>query len=165
MNSPLVKHEVHLRGLRPPALARNPGFHACMGINHSSRAEVYVHLVWATWDRQPLLVAGIREQVHRAIWAEASRLGAQMFAVGGVEDHVHVLIRIPATVSLAQMVKQLKGSSSHLTNHELLHGGFKWQGGYGAFSVAERALPRVRDYVLRQEEHHRDGTIHPAAEL
>ena len=77
---------------------------------------------------------------------------------------MHVLLRLPATVTIATLVKQLKGSSSHLANHEILPRGFKWQGGYSASSVSRRALPRVRDYILNQEEHHRDGTIHPEAE-
>jgi hypothetical protein len=93
-----------------------------------------------------------------------ARLRSEIIAVGGIEYHVHVLLRLPATVALATLVKQLKGSSSHLANHEILPRGFKWQGGYGASSVSRRAVPRVRDYILRQEDHHRDGSIYPAAE-
>ncbi|HEY0015371.1 MAG TPA: transposase [Longimicrobium sp.] len=89
---------------------------------------------------------------------------AEIIAIGGIEDHVHVLLRLPATVAIATLVKQLKGSSSHLANHEVLPRGFKWQGGYSASSVSRRVLPIVRNYVLRQEEHHRDGTIYPDAE-
>ncbi|HEU0299841.1 MAG TPA: transposase [Longimicrobium sp.] len=77
---------------------------------------------------------------------------------------MHVLLRLPATVALATLVKQLKGSSSHLTNRGILPRGFRWQGGYGATSVSPRAVPRVRDYIPRQEDHHRDGTVYPAAE-
>jgi putative transposase len=135
-----------------------------MGINHSSRVEVYLHLVWATWDRAPLLAPDVRPRVYLCIREEAARLNAEILEIGGIEDHVHVLLRLPATVTIAMLVKQLKGSSSHLVNHEVLPRGFKWQGGYGASSVSRRALPKVRDYVRRQEEHHRDGTIYADAE-
>ena len=113
----------------------------------------------------PLLLPGVRERVYLCIREEAARLKAEIIAIGGVADHVHVLLRLPATVSIAELVKQLKGSSSHLANHEVLPHGFKWQGGYSAGSVSRRLLPIVRNYVLRQEEHHREGTIYPAAEL
>jgi putative transposase len=135
-----------------------------MGINHSSHAEVYLHIVWATWDRAPLLTPAVRSRVYLCIREEAARLKSEVVAIGGVEDHVHVLLKLPATVTIATLVKQLKGSSSHLTNHEVLPRGFKWQGGYGASSVSRRAVPMVRDYIHRQEEHHRDGTVFPAAE-
>jgi putative transposase len=135
-----------------------------VGVHHSSRAEVFVHVVWSTWDRLPLLGTGVREQVFAAIQAECGRMGADVVAIGGVEDHVHLLVRLPATVALATLVKQVKGSTSHLVNHAILPRAFKWQGGYAAFSVSRRAVPAVRDYVPRQEEHHRAGTIHPSAE-
>jgi putative transposase len=96
---------------------------------------------------------------------EAARLKAEIIAIGGIEDHVHVLLRLPATISIAELVKQLKGSSSHLANHEVLPRGFKWQGRFSAGSVSRRLVPTVRNYVLRQEDHHRDGTTHPGAEI
>ena len=135
-----------------------------MGMNHSSLVQVYVHVVWSTWDRARLLGPDVRERVFLCIQGECARLKAETIAIGGVEDHVHVLLRLPATVALADLVKQMKGSSSHLVNHELLRGGFKWQGGYGASSISPRHVHRVRDYVLDQERHHRDGTIFPEAE-
>jgi REP element-mobilizing transposase RayT len=134
-----------------------------MGINHSSRVDVYLHIVWSTWDRAPLLTQDVRPRVYLCIREEAARLNAEIIEIGGIEDLVHVLLKLPATVSIAALVKQLKGSSSHLANHEVLPRGFKWQGGYSASSVSRRAVPRVRD-VLRQEEHHRDGNTFPDAE-
>ena len=71
---------------------------------------------------------------------------------------------IPTTVSVAQLVKQVKGSSSHLVSQRL-RTPFKWQGGYGAFTVSPRHVPKVRDYVLTQERHHADGSTHPMLEL
>ena len=80
-------------------------------------------------------------------------------------DHVHVLVRFPTTVSIADLVRRIKGASSHLVTHVLRSPEpFKWQGGYGVFSVSRRHVPVVRDYVLNQEQHHRDGTLQDAFE-
>ncbi|HEX8693915.1 MAG TPA: IS200/IS605 family transposase [Longimicrobium sp.] len=125
--------------------------------------QLYVHLVWATWDRLPLLDAELRHVVDAAIRRECVDLKVEVVAFGAVADHVHLLARIPTTLSVAALVKQVKGSTSHLITQKL-RVPFKWQGGYGAFTVSRRLVPQARDYVLNQERHHRDGTLVPAAE-
>ena len=126
--------------------------------------KLFVHLVWATWDRLPILSPEVIAVVEKAIQHECHGLGVEVVAFGAVSDHVHILVRIPTTLAVADLVKQVKGSSSHLLNHRLKTP-FKWQGGYGAFTVSASALPRVRDYVLNQETHHQYGTVVPTAEL
>ena len=74
-----------------------------------SLVELHVHLVWATWDRLACLDPGICERVHAAIAAKATALGCQRVTVGGVADHVHVLLTLPATLAVADLVKHLKG--------------------------------------------------------
>jgi REP element-mobilizing transposase RayT len=70
-------------------------------------------------------------------------------------DHVHVLTRFHTTIAVADLVQHLKGSSSHLVTHELQVGKFfKWQGSYGAFTVAKSDVPRVKAYILDQKRHH-----------
>jgi REP element-mobilizing transposase RayT len=127
--------------------------------------QLYLHLVWATWDRHPFLVPAIRERVYECIQAECVNLRVDVIAIGGIEDHVHLLVRVPATIAPADLVKRVKGASSHMVNHDI-HAPFyfKWQGAYGAFSVSKRHVPLIRDYVLRQEEHHRDRTLYPLLE-
>ena len=127
--------------------------------------QLYLHLVWATWDRHPFLVPEIRERVYECIQAECVNLRVDVIAIGGIEDHVHLLIRVPATIAPADLVKRVKGASSHMVNHDI-HAPFyfKWQGAYGAFSVSKRHVPLIRDYVLRQAEHHRDLSLYPLLE-
>jgi putative transposase len=121
---------------------------------------VFVHLVWATWDRLPFLTPEVEREVHRAIGAECDELGAQVVAIGGVEDHVHLLARLPATLSIADLVKHAKGASSHLVTHGLGPGQvFKWQGAYGAVSVSPHEVSQVSDYIARQKEHHATGSL------
>ncbi|HYJ79305.1 MAG TPA: IS200/IS605 family transposase [Longimicrobiaceae bacterium] len=127
--------------------------------------QLYLHFVWATWDRHPFLSEPLRSRVYACIQAECGRLGADVIALGGVEDHVHVLVRVPATIAPAELVNQMKGVSSHLVNHEIRPPFFfKWQGGYGAFTITKRDVPAVRDYVNNQERHHREKRLDPAVE-
>jgi putative transposase len=127
--------------------------------------QLYLHLVWATWDRWPLITPEIRPVVYGGIQAQAKRMGVDLMALGGIEDHVHALVRFPTTVTVADLVRQLKGATSHLITHEVRRGEtFRWQGGYGAFTVSKSGLDRARAYVLNQETHHARGTIHPELE-
>lgn len=122
--------------------------------------QLYLHLVWSTWDRLPLLGRDVRPRVFAAIHAECDRLRAIPIAIGGVDDHVHVLVRFPTTVTVARLVQQLKGSTSHLINHTGPgRDRLRWQGGYGAFTVARRDVPMVARYVLNQEQHHARGRL------
>jgi putative transposase len=122
--------------------------------------KLYAHLMWATWDRRPLITPNLEPRIYGCIVAEADRMAAQVIAIGGVEDHIHVLLRYPATVSISVITKQLKGVSSHLVRQEIAPGCcFKWQGGYGAFSVADRDVESVRRYVHLQKEHHHIGRL------
>jgi putative transposase len=132
----------------------------------NSLVLMYVHLVWATWDRRPLLTPEVEEVVYRCFNAECKRLGVAMLAVGGVADHVHLLVRMPSTVELSKLVKQLKGASSHLVTHEVRPGEFfKWQGSYSAFSVSRWDMPKIRGYIQRQKQHHARPSKRPRRPL
>ena len=128
-----------------------------------SGSAVYVHFVWATWDRLPLLSPEVERAAHRAIAAKCSELGAEVIALGGVEDHVHLLVHLPSTIC----VGQVKGAAAHLIAHVVLvHGGFfKWQGAYGSVSVSPRHVDAVARYIAHQRQHHADGTVSPGMEL
>src|SRR5690348_8331025 len=125
-----------------------------------TKTDLYLHLVWGTWDRLPLLLPDYESRVYGCIQAECQHLKCELIAVGGIEDHIHVLVRMAPTVSVADLVKQLKGVSSHLVNHRLApNGTFKWQGAYGAFTISASDVPRLTNYIYRQKEHHKDKTL------
>ncbi len=125
-----------------------------------SQVAVFIHLVWATWDRLPLITEEIERPLHRAISAKCAELGVEVIALGGVEDHIHLLVRLPATLPLAELVKQVKGASAHLVTHEITPArSFKWQGAYGAFSVSLGHLDRISAYIAHQREHHAGGSL------
>ena len=126
-----------------------------------ARVAVLVHLVWGAWDRVPLLTGEVAATVYRAIGAKCRELKAEVIAIGGVEDHVHSLVQLPGSVAVADLVKHVKGASSHLVNFQLPGGGsFRWQGAYAAFSVDPRRLDRVIDYIASQRAHHDANTIY-----
>jgi REP element-mobilizing transposase RayT len=122
--------------------------------------QLYVHLVWSTWDRLPSLTPDRQKAAFACIQAECKEMGVEPVALGGVEDHVHLLVRIPPTVAVSALVKQVKGVSSHLLTHAVPGtDGFRWQGGYGAFTIAKAGVPEVVEYVRSQQEHHQSGSV------
>jgi putative transposase len=125
----------------------------------SNFVQLYVHCVWATWDRLPLLTPEIRELAYAAIIQKSKQLGAGVIAISGIADHVHLLVDFPTTLTVGDLIKNVKGSSSHLINHSAAPEFFKWQGSYGAFTVGHRDVDRVVAYVRNQEAHHRELSV------
>ena len=127
--------------------------------------QLYLHLVWSTWDRMPLITPALRQPIYGCICEQVKKHRCEPLAVGGIDDHVHLLVRFQPMARISEVVQHAKGASSHLVTQVLDPGGFfKWQGYYGAFTVSKRQVPHVRDYILRQEEHHRTGAIHASVE-
>jgi REP element-mobilizing transposase RayT len=125
-----------------------------------NKLALYLHLVWATWDRLPLITPDIERRLHRNIESEAQKQGCAVLALNGTEDHVHLLVSFPTTITIADLVKQVKGVSSHFVN-ETLHPAsqFKWQGSYGAFTVSRWDVDKIIEYIKRQKEHHTTGEL------
>lgn len=133
---------------------------------HESHSELYVHLVWATWNRLPSISPECKASIYACLKAECLKHSVELLAIGGSSDHVHVVVRIPTSVAVSFLVKHLKGSSSHFINHELnLENRFQWKGSYSAFSVSTRNLDAVINYVRMQEENHRTKHLHPGFEM
>ncbi|MEH2338968.1 IS200/IS605 family transposase [Nostoc sp.] len=132
----------------------------------ASFTQLYLHYVWATWDRLPLITPDIQKEVYGAIIRESEELKCTVIAIGGIEDHVHFLTGFPSTISVSELVKQIKGSSSHFITHEIKPGEFfKWQGSYAAFTVSHDAIDNVANYIRNQSTHHSQKSIIPTWEL
>lgn len=127
----------------------------------STYTELYLHCVWATWDRLPLVNEDIERALYGAIAQVCHDLKCEVLAIGGKSDHVHVLVHLATTVSIAELLKAMKGSSSHLMTHNVLGKDdfFKWQGGYGAFTLSKRHVPIVTNYVKNQKTHHSENNL------
>ncbi|AKD58512.1 IS200/IS605 family transposase [Spirosoma radiotolerans] len=125
-----------------------------------SKSKIWVHAVISTKGRQPLIQPIIRPTVHSELRNQLIAMNCCVDCIGGVADHVHLLFLLNPQKSIADVVKQIKGGSSHAFNQtNLTAAHFAWQIGYGAFSVSESHVKRVRAYILSQKEHHRNVTF------
>ena len=121
-----------------------------------SLAQVYLHVVFSTKHRRPLLQnVALREEVHRYLGGVCRNLGVPSLIVGGVADHVHVLCRFSRTITIADFVRELKRDSSKwLKTKDRELADFHWQDGYGAFSISPSHVEALRSYIANQEKHH-----------
>ena len=119
-----------------------------------------IHSVWTTKNHAPLLDSNLRGRLwpYLAGIARANKMKA--LAVGGVADHVHILISLPSTLCVAEAIRRLKGNSSKWI-HETFPSqtGFGWQDGYGAFSIGVSGIEATKRYICNQVEHHRKRTF------
>lgn len=122
--------------------------------------RLYYHLIWATKERQPLINLDIEAKLYGYIIGKADSLGCIVHAIGGIEYHIHLVISIPPALSIAELVKNIKGSSSYYLNHALSAGinKFGWQEGYGVFSMGSKQLQQAVAYVRNQKAHHLNKT-------
>ncbi len=119
------------------------------------------HCIWSTKNRELLIRPDIEESIWNILSATDLRHEMKINRVGGIENHVHVLIEISKTVSVSEAMKQLKGGSSNDINGDALFGGahFAWQEGYAAFTVSRSQSGAVAKYIAGQREHHRKQTF------
>src|SRR5258706_15426552 len=125
-----------------------------------SYVSSYFHTVFSTKERRPVITPVLRERMWPFLGGIARQNKMKALEVGGVEDHVHILLSLPSTLSIAKALQLIKGGSSkwvHETfpDHRLLG----WQEKYGAFSVSVSQLDRIIRYIGNQQEHHRKITF------
>ncbi|MCB0737530.1 MAG: IS200/IS605 family transposase [Bacteroidetes bacterium] len=117
--------------------------------------KIWIHAIWATKNRAPFLNASVEPKVHRFITEQLRDLGCPVRIVNGMPDHVHCLFLLSPNKSIVDVLKQVKGSSSHFMNqNNLIAEKFAWQTGYAAFSVSVSVLDKVFHYIKNQKKHH-----------
>src|SRR4051812_22185391 len=125
-----------------------------------SFASLHAHCVWSTKNRDPSLHSELRERLWPYLGGIARENKMKAIAVGGATDHVHILLSIPATISVAKAVQLLKGNSSKWIHEKFPKmRSFEWQEGYGAFSVGVSAIDATVTYIRGQTEHHHKRTF------
>ena len=121
-----------------------------------SLSYVLLHVIFSTKDRQSFLKPRIRPDVHAYLATVARNKGCEAYRVNGVEDHVHLVIRLSRTITIANLVSALKTSSSQSIKKQWSSlSQFSWQRGYGIFSVGPTYKDALCKYIDEQEEHHR----------
>jgi len=121
--------------------------------------RLFYHFVWGTKNREPFIEPSWENALHNVIAAKATELEGIVYAVGGIDDHVHLVVSVPPKIALSQFIGQTKGASSHFVNHELhLDYHFAWQSEYGVVSFGGTRLDMVVRYTANQRQHHTDST-------
>lgn len=121
---------------------------------------VWIHAVWATKYRQPLINEAVEADLHDIMRREFDNSGCKVSIINGMPDHVHCLFLLKTTKSLAEIIKHVKGVSAHHINQQLLSTEkFTWQRGYSVFSVSKSGLKPVFQYIQNQKKHHQSKTL------
>ena len=125
-----------------------------------SLSNCLIHAIWSTKDRFPFLTdKAVRNEFHSIIGGISARLNCPTIIVGGVADHVHILMRLARTITIADWVKETKRASTIWMQRQRARdpmlAKFKWQAGYADFSVSESNVTAVRSYIASQERHHK----------
>ena len=129
-------------------------------MSHNVYSETSLHFTWHVKDNLPLISEAIEPGLYRFLRSYALKTDGLIFhEVGGIEDHVHIAVTIPPTVTPSEWIGKLKGASSHHVNHELVNRKLlDWLRGYGVLSFGTKDLQWVINYIRNQKEHHRKGT-------
>ncbi len=125
-----------------------------------SYTNLLYHIVFATKDRRPLLGPPIATRLHAYLGGGIRQEGGTALIVNGTPDHVHILTRLRQDKALSDVIRSIKANASKWIHKTFSsHRGFGWQTGYGAFTVSESQVEKVRRYIADQEIHHRERTF------
>jgi REP element-mobilizing transposase RayT len=116
-----------------------------------------VHCIFSTKDRRNLIPGELQLRLYAYLIGTAKNLKITMIAVGGMPNHIHLLIAMPPPMALSVAIQKLKANSSRWIGEQGVS--FEWQKGYAAFSVSPSLVETVRDYIRNQEQHHRVRTF------
>ncbi|MBX2966350.1 MAG: IS200/IS605 family transposase [Cyclobacteriaceae bacterium] len=122
--------------------------------------KIWIHAIWATKYRVPLILPRSEKQIHDYMREQFIEVGCPVRIINGMPDHVHCLFLLNPQKSIAGVIKQIKGSTSHHINEQnIIPEKFAWQTGYAAYSVSESVLEKVFIYIRNQKQHHAKKTF------
>lgn len=118
-------------------------------------SQVYIHIVFAVKGRQNLIHANIREELHKYIIGIVTNRDQKLLSIFCMPDHAHLLIGLKPSISISDLVRDIKaGSSKFINDKKLIKGKFNWQEGFGVFSYSRSQIDTVIKYIQNQEKHH-----------
>ncbi len=121
-----------------------------------SFGSLHCHIVFSTKERQPFIAPEIQSRLFEYIGGILRNQNSPLIAAGGMPDHVHLLVSLARTTSVAEITRVVKANSSGWMREEVAKKEFQWQNGYGAFNVSYSNLGQVKNYLAGQAEHHRE---------
>jgi len=123
-------------------------------------SQIYIHIVFAVNGRSNLLQEPWREEVFKYMAGIIKGKNQKSIIVNGVSNHVHLFVGIKPSMSVSDLVRDVKNNSTNFINdRKLIHGKFSWQEGFGSFSYSHSQIDHVYQYILNQKEHHRKKDI------
>ena len=123
-------------------------------------SQLYIHIVFSVKGRQNLIQKHWKDELHKYICGIVNGKNQKVFAIGGVADHIHLLVSINPSMAISDLVRDVKANSSKWINEKrFLNTKFQWQEGFGAFSYAQSQLNNVIAYINNQEQHHQKKTF------
>jgi putative transposase len=121
---------------------------------------IYLHIIFSTKNRTRMLSPELRDRLFPYIGGLIRERKGDALLINGIEDHIHILTKFPATITLSDFLRDIKSISAGWVRDSFSEAGaFGWQTGYAAFSVSRSNADTVRDYIARQEEHHKRKTF------
>lgn len=118
-------------------------------------SQIYIHIVFAVKGRQNLIRAEIREELHKYITGIITNRDQKLLSIFCMPDHTHLLIGLKPSISISDLVRDIKaGSSKFINDNKLIKGKFSWQEGFGVFSYSLSQIDTVIKYIQNQEKHH-----------
>ena len=123
-----------------------------------SYTNLLYHIVYATRERAPLITNTLRPRLHEYLGGTVRGIGGIALEINGTNDHVHVLAKARPTISVSEFLSKLKSISSGWAKRQT-NGRFGWQARFGAFTVSESQVERVRRYIRNQEAHHKKDSF------
>jgi len=123
-------------------------------------SQIYIHIIFAVKGRENLISVSWRDELHKYISGIIRNKEQKPIIVGGMADHIHVLVGLRPAMSISDLVRDIKNNSSKFINdRKLVNGRFSWQEGYGVFSYSHSDVDKVYNYILNQESHHHRNTF------
>jgi len=123
-------------------------------------SQIYIQIIFTVKGRENLISKIHREELHKYITGIVQNRGQKMFSIFCMPDHVHLLVGIKPSITISDLVRDIKAGSSNFINQQhWVKGKFNWQEGFGAFSYSKSQIDSVIKYILSQEEHHKKTTF------
>jgi REP element-mobilizing transposase RayT len=122
-------------------------------------SQIYIQIVFAVKGRKHFIKEFIREEVQKYITGIVSNKGQKVLAIYSMPDHIHILVSMSPDCKISDLVRDIKANSSSFVQEKLSMSSFRWQEGYGAFSYAKSQIDNVVNYILNQQNHHKQKTF------
>ncbi|TKJ42142.1 transposase [candidate division LCP-89 bacterium B3_LCP] len=132
---------------------------------HNVYSKIYLHFTWHTKNNEPILKSEVLKALNTFVRSKCEKTKEVLFiSFGGIENHVHLAVKVPPSLNIAQWIGEIKGFSSHEIKGSFSLNNFSWQEGYGVVSFSERDLDTIVEYIENQPKYHKANKLFTSLE-